>query len=66
MKERTRKSRGGTHLVDVFEFVDDLVHHRVDSLHFDFWVGTLSLDSAAHHTQGVAADRTIDIELVSF
>lgn len=45
------------HLVDVFQFVNDLVHHGVGSLHFDFWVRTLSLDPAAHHTQGVAADK---------
>lgn len=59
-KERERKRRRGPHLVDVFEFVDDLVHHGVDSLHFDFRVGILSLDPAADHTQGVAADRQTD------
>lgn len=52
--ERTREA----HLVDVFQFVNDLVYHRVCSLHFDFRVHTLSLDPVTDHTEGVAVNTT--------
>lgn len=44
------------HLIDMFQFVDDLIDYRVRSLHFDLRVGALSLDPVAHHTQRVAVN----------
>lgn len=46
-----------SHLVDVLQFVNDLIYYRVSSLHFHFGVGTLSFDSVADHTEGVAVNR---------
>ena len=40
-----------SHLIDVLQFIDDLIYHRVRSLHFDFWICGLSLDPIAHHTE---------------
>ncbi len=51
--EKTREA----HLIDVFQFVNDLIYHRVSSLHLHFRVGTLSLDATAHHTQCVAVNK---------
>lgn len=47
----------GAHLIDVFQFVDDLIYYRVCSLHFHFRVGALSLDPIAHNTEGVAVKK---------
>lgn len=47
----------GSHLIDVFQFVNDLVYNRVVSLHFDFGVGALSFDPVADHAEGVAVKR---------
>lgn len=46
-----------THLVNVFEFVDDLIYDRVCYLHFDLRVSALSLDPVADHTEGVAVKK---------
>ena len=46
-----------THLIDVFEFVNDLIYHRVGVLHLDLWVSTLSFYPIADHTEGVAVNR---------
>lgn len=53
MQRQTREA----HLIDVFQFVNNLIDYRVRSLHFDFGVGTLSLDPIAHHTEGVAVNK---------
>lgn len=45
------------HLIDVLQFVNDLIYHRVRSLHFDFGVDTLSLDPIAHYAEGVAVNK---------
>lgn len=47
----------GAHLIDVFQFVDDLIYYRLRSLHFHFRVGALSLDPIAHDTEGVAVNK---------
>lgn len=51
------EKRSEAHLIDVFEFVNNLIDYRVCALHFDFRVGALSLDPIAHHTKGVAVNR---------
>lgn len=48
---------GEIYLIDVFEFVNNLIDHRVRSLHFNLGVVTLSLDAVADHTQGVAVNK---------
>lgn len=57
----------GAHLIDVFQFVDDLIYYRVCSLHFHFRVRALSLDPIAHDTEGVAvkkAERSLSINII--
>lgn len=44
----------GSHLVDVLQFVNDLVDQGVGFLHFNFRVVALSFDAVADHTEGVA------------
>lgn len=41
----------------MFQFVDDLMHDRVRSLHFDFRIAALGLDPTAHNTESVAANE---------
>lgn len=48
---------GESHLIDVFEFVDDLIYHRICCLDFDFRVDTLSFDPVSDHTEGVAVNK---------
>ena len=54
---QTVEATGEAHLVDVFQFVNDLVYYGVRSLHFDFRVHTLSLDPVTDHTEGVAVNK---------
>ena len=51
----------GAHLVDVFEFVDDLADDRVGSLHPHLGVSALSLDTVPHHPHGVAGNTGREI-----
>lgn len=44
-----------THLIDVLQFVDDLIYDRVRSFHFDFRIYRLGLNPIAHHTESIAA-----------
>lgn len=43
-----------THLIDVLQFVDDLIYDRVRSFHFDFRIYRLGLNPIAHHAESVA------------
>lgn len=55
-----------SHLIYVFQFVYDLIYHRICSFHFDFGVGSLSLDPTAHHTEGVAVNKVQKTQLTVF
>lgn len=46
-----------SHLIDVFQFVNDLIYHRICLLHFNFRVGTLSFDPIADHTEGITVNK---------
>lgn len=43
-----------THLIDVLQFIDDLIYDRVQSFHFDFGIYCLSLNPIAHHAKSIA------------
>lgn len=45
------------HLIDVFQFVYDLIYHWVSFFHFDFRVGSLSLNAIAYDSESVAVNR---------
>lgn len=42
------------HLIDVLEFINDLIDHRIGLLHFDFWVFSLRFNPVANHSQSIA------------
>lgn len=53
---------GEAHLIDVLQFINDLIDHRVSLLHFDFWVFSLGFNPVANHSQSVAIKTKKDKE----
>lgn len=53
---------GEAHLIDVLQFINDLIDHRVSLLHFDFWVFCLGFNPVANHSQSVAIKTKKDKE----
>lgn len=53
---------GEAHLIDVLQFINDLIDHRVGLLHFDFWVFCLGFNPVANHSQSVAIKTKKDKE----